>query len=330
MSETEANKDTDRELESLLQEVGAREQPSPEMMAAVREVVHAEWTQAVHSRRRAWRRHAALAIAASVVLTAGIVFYALPHLSVEAPTTVARVDRVVGSGAVVVSAGSIMPMQANIEIRTNQTLRTPSNARTVLQVAPHLEVRIDQDSEVKFAAADRIVLSHGAVYVDAPGPDARALVIDTPFGKVQHVGTQYETRLDAGTLRIRVRSGEVKVMSDAGATTAQAGEQVRVSKSGVSREPIAVSGPEWQWLAQLAARFDIENHSLAEFLVWAGRETGCEIVYASDRARDIAGQVILHGSVAGLTPDSALAAVLSTTRFTYKQSANRITVNLGP
>jgi ferric-dicitrate binding protein FerR (iron transport regulator) len=329
MSETEANKDIDRELESLLQEVGAREQPSPEMMAAVREVVHAEWAQAVHDSRRARRRHAVFAIAASVVLTAGIVFYALPHLRAEAPT-VARVDRIVGSGAVVIAAGSIKPMLANAAIRIDQTLRTTSNARLVLQVAPHLQVRMDQDSEVTFAAADRVVLSQGAVYVDAAGPEARALVIDTPFGKVQHIGTQYETRLDAGTLRIRVRTGEVKVVSDAGATTAQAGEQVSVSKSGVSREPIAVSGSEWQWLAQLAARFDIENHSLAEFLVWAGRETGCEIVYASDRARDVARQVILHGSVAGLTPDSALAAVLSTTRFTYKQSTNRITVNLGP
>jgi ferric-dicitrate binding protein FerR (iron transport regulator) len=327
MNGTEGKEEPDLEFEALLREVGAREQPNPEMTAGVRETVHEEWVHVVSERRRVRRRHTALAIAASVVLTAGILFFAVPRPSVESPI-VAHVDRIVGSGAIVVSHGSAKELQANAAIRADEALRTSINTRTALQLAPNLEIRIDQESEVKFAAADRIVLSRGAVYVDASGPNTPPLVIETSFGKIQHVGTQYESRLDGGALRVRVRTGEVKLVSDSGTTIAQAGEQLRVSISGVSREPVAISGPEWQWLARVAAVFDIENRSLAEFLVWASRETGYEVVYASDHARDAAHQVILHGSVNGLAPDSALTAVLSTTRFTYTQSANRIIVAL--
>ena len=329
MSGTKTNNGTDLEVEALLREVGAREQPSPEMTSAVREAVHAEWTHVVGERRRARRRVAALAIAASVaVVGSGTLALLLPHLRTE-PAVIAHVERFVGPGALLVGDDRLGGLQANTSIRAGQSLRTADNARVALHISPGLELRIDGNSEVKFAAANRIVLSRGAVYVDASAP-AQALVIETSFGKVQHVGTQYETRVGDGLLRVRVRSGAVTLVSDAGSTTAQAGEQLNVSMSRVSREPIAVAGPDWQWLAQLAGNFELENRSLADFLKWAGHETGYEIVYDSDRARDAAHQVILHGSVAGLTPDSALTAVLSTTRFTYRQTANRITVSLRP
>jgi hypothetical protein len=254
---------------------------------------------------------------------------ALPHLRSE-PVIVAHVDRLVGEASAQVSSNSSNPLHANESIVSGQTLRTAADGRVALHMTPQLELRIDGNSEMKFVAADRIVLSRGALYVDASGSDAQPLVVETPFGNVQHLGTQYETRVDAAALRVRVRSGMVKLVSEAGSTTAQAGEQLEVSIAGVTREPISIAGPEWQWLAQVASTFDIENHSLAEFLVWAGHETGYQITYDSDRARDAARQVILHGSVAGLAPDSALATVLSTTRFTYRQNANRITVSLRP
>jgi len=328
MSETDDSRETDVELEALMQEIGAREQPDSKMTDAVRELVHAEWLAVVHERRRMRWKAATLAIAASVVLTAGILLFVLPRSGVE--PVVARVDRLVGDGAVLVSGGDTAPVIANTQVHAEQTLRTASNVRAALQLAPHLEVRMDQNSEAKFVAADRIVLYRGALYVDASGPQSAPLSIETPFGNIQHVGTQYETRLEESALRIRVRTGEVRWVRDSEETTAQAGEQLSVSKSGVSREPIAVSGGDWQWLAQVAARFELENHSVAEFLDWAGHEMGCEVVYASERAHAAAREVILHGSVEGLTPDSALAAVLSTTHFTYTQAANRITIAMRP
>jgi ferric-dicitrate binding protein FerR (iron transport regulator) len=263
------------------------------------------------------------------VLIAATILLVLPRLNLESPI-VAKVDRVVGEGAVVVERESAVPLQPAASVHVDQLLRTAPNVRMALQLGPHLEVRMDEESQAKFAAADRIVLYRGALYVDASSAQSPPLSIETPYGKVQHVGTQYDTRVDDRSLRIRVRTGAVVLVRDAQVTTAQGGEQLRVSASGVRREPTAVSGADWKWVAQVAARFDIENHSLAEFLEWTGRETGYEIVYASDRVQDAARQVILHGSVAGLTPELALAAVLSTTRFTYSQVANRITIALRP
>ena len=38
---------------------------------------------------------------------------------------------------------------------------------------------------------------------------AVAVVVDTPFGTVSHVGTQFELRLQPDSLNVRVREGEV-------------------------------------------------------------------------------------------------------------------------
>jgi len=50
-----------------------------------------------------------------------------------------------------------------------------------------------------------------------------------------------------------------------------------------------------------------------EFLTWAARETGREVLFATPESEAEASRVMLSGSIEGLTPEAALTAVLSTT-----------------
>jgi hypothetical protein len=55
----------------------------------------------------------------------------------------------------------------------------------------------------------------------------------------------------------------------------------------------------------------IEGRSLDEFLAWVGRETGRQVVYTSADAAREAEQTTLRGSVSGLAPEAAVAAVFA-------------------
>ena len=179
-------------------------------------------------------------------------------------------------------------------------------------------------------APGRIVLKQGAIYVDSD-PVASAsspLVIETAFGTVEHLGTQYETRLPAGGLRVRVREGRVRVTDGQRSVEGRAGEQVTLLATGdIRREPVARTGGEWAWVGEIAPPFDIENKPLADFLHWVARETGREITFASTASEEEAAHVVLRGSVEGLTPERALAAVLATTRLGYSESNGQVLIN---
>jgi hypothetical protein len=95
---------------------------------------------------------------------------------------------------------------------------------------------------------------------------------------------------------------------------------------------ISAQDPDWAWAEAAAPTFEIHDRTLAEFLEWAARETGRQVAYASREAQRAAQTLKLRGSVAGLDPETALTAVLSTTEFArYEAGKELIGVRLaGP
>lgn len=332
MNNHEAHHDDDvaPDLDLLLREIGPREQPSEELTQAVRTSVHAEWQAIVAERRAVRRRHAGLAIAASLAVVGVAIWLAVNSRSIP-NTIVAAVTRLSGEAQVADRAGQRV---AGIDTRLHarETLSTSAGSRLALQLAPGLALRLDENTALSFADAGHLQLTRGALLVDAdPHSPGRPLVVTTSFGEVSHVGTQYEARIRSDSLRVRVREGQVRLQSTNVTAIARTGEQLLISAQGVGRASIPTSGSEWAWAQQIAAPYEIENRVLEEFLRWAARETGRTLVYSTPQAQQEAKTVILHGSVSGLNPDAALAAVLSTTRLTYNtQAADRIVLTLSP
>jgi ferric-dicitrate binding protein FerR (iron transport regulator) len=307
----------DSSLEELLREVGARDEPSTDAMRDVRAAVHAEWQAMVEERRRQ-RRSMAWRIAASLVLAVLIATFARQFVVPE-PVQVASVVNIDGRMMYTAEDADAHAGAVGQPVLVGETIQTDASSRAALAFPSGLSLRIDRSTRFTVAAVDRIELSAGALYVDAPSTPASndALTISTPAGSVRHVGTQYEVRTHANSIQVSVREGRVLVTAANGSNnTGEAGQMLRLNVSGeLTRTTLAATDPQWQWTLQAAPVFDIDNQTLSSFLQWIGRETGRRVVYSSPQAEAAATEVKLRGSIAGLDADAALAAVLSTTQL---------------
>jgi len=320
----ENNKDRDNgdqgsDIERMLRAAGPREQPANDMKAAVRASVRGEWQEVVRQRARLRRQRFGLSLAAAVVLT--VIGLSSAMLMSDPPSVViATLSK--STGEVESKAGIwarrqvVYPRQP---LRIGEDLITGANGRAAFALADGVSVRLDHDSRVSITEERRIVVLKGAVYVDAGAQPAsgNTLLIDTPAGSVRHLGTQYEVRLTNSGVAVSVREGRVQLDLDEGDTqTARAGERLQISDSGtVQRGRLSPGDPAWEWAAAAAPAFEIDGRLLPDFLRWASREIGKEIVFASAAAEEQANTVILSGSVAGLSPEEAVAAVLPTAQL---------------
>ncbi|QOJ32285.1 MAG: FecR domain-containing protein [Gammaproteobacteria bacterium] len=317
----------DSSLGGLVRQAGARPQPDARLREAVRSVVEVEWRAVVAQRARRRRQRWTLAAAAAVAGLAVLVV--VPRLLPSGPVlaTVARVEGPAGftaAGWLATRVGA----RAGQPLRAGSDLRTGAGGRLALELGG-ASLRLDQHSELAIVAADRVELRHGALYLDSgpPGTAASRLVVATRFGSVEHLGTQYETRVSDQGLRLRVREGQVRLLSGDRVLQGVAGEQVSLGADGtVSREPVSRSGADWAWVHAVAPLYDIQDRPLIEFLGWVSRETGRDLVFDSPAAEQAAREVVLHGSVQGLSPEQALAAVLVTTGLQYSEVPGQLHV----
>src|SRR4051812_30767978 len=202
--------DSEESLGQLLREAGARDMPSAELMQDVRRAVHFEW-QSVIAQRRRRNRYVGFGVAASVAVAAvattiGLKITTTPALQVA---SVARVD---GALQVTLDGGDDWhAVKAGEALTTGAMLRTDEGTRAALDFGHGLSVRIDAGSLLELKAPDRIALDSGAVYVDAvPQADLQAradqqLSIETLYGNVRHLGTQYQLRTVRAGVEVSVR-----------------------------------------------------------------------------------------------------------------------------
>jgi ferric-dicitrate binding protein FerR (iron transport regulator) len=208
-----------------------------------------------------------------------------------------------------------------------------SGGRGALALANGVTARLDGETRVTLASAAELILARGALYIDAGAESATAARLDvmTPSGTVHHVGTQYEVRLLGSGVRLRVREGRVEWKSTAGAVVqGRVGEQLTIAADGsVAREPTALYGDSWAWIEAATPGIELEGLQLTDFLDWAARELGREVRFDRPETEHEAKSIALHGSISGLTPEQALAAVLNTTRVRATISDGLIAVT-GP
>jgi ferric-dicitrate binding protein FerR (iron transport regulator) len=328
-------------LAALLREAGPRAEPPPEVARQIRAVVEAEWRAVVAARqprpvaRSSARRWPAMAMAASVAVAAIGAWFALPMLNQPA-TPLATLSRV--SGAVEAgSDGDWQPAVVRQALGAGQAIVTGPQGRAALRLRDGVSLRLDTDTRIALLTPERIVVTRGAVYLDAGRGSGVAdpLVIESRFGTTRHLGTQYELRVAPDAMLVSVREGRVEIAGNGSAVQARlqaqlsAGEQLLLKADGsMQRQTIARTAALWDWTQEVTPPFAIEQRTLSEFLVWVSRETGREIEFGSPQLQSSAAEIVLRGSIAGLRPDAALAAVMATTPLDY--SADRGLISVQP
>jgi ferric-dicitrate binding protein FerR (iron transport regulator) len=314
----------DAGIEELLRQVGARDEPSADMMREIEAAVHAEWQSMLQERQRK-RRFMTVGVAASALLAIGVAALGVRYFAPTEPVEVAQIMRIDGHLLVRPELRAVREIAVAQHVYTGESIQTDDRSRAAMRFGDGVSLRLDHDTIVKIASADELVLTAGALYVDS-GVASRAknpqeLTIRTDAGSVSHVGTQYQVRTHADEMEVSVREGRVLIANAAGTSSGVAGERIRVTPRGeIMRSTVPAHDPTWQWAAHMAPVFDINEHTFAAFAEWVARETGRKVVYASPDAHNAANEVTLRGSIAGLDPDTALSAVLSTTRLRRYQT----------
>ena len=330
----------DATMERLLRLAGPRARIPADIEARVYERVRREWQTASQPPdgarvyrhvRREWqtdttrwryRRWAVpVALAASVVLAVTLLLQQPPSAPARlAIGTVARVVDAAASGA--------LPA-AGHPVYAGDVLTTGPGQKLSVVINNAVSLRLDQDTTLAAMAGDEFRLESGRVYADTSDFMYRdhSLVMHTPMGTVTDVGTQFSVQLAAENLDVAVREGRVDVSRGAEEFVAVAGERLRLREDDTAEMgAVAPHDPFWDWTASLAPVFDIENKSLLDFLRWAARETGRELVFEDNELRMSAMRTDLHGSVEDFEPLEAVESVLATTNFRYRLEADRIVI----
>jgi len=328
----------DETTAALLRIAGPRAEVPEDVAARVYERVFAEWSKdaelgvgarTYRKARRSWRfgigRDAFLRWMAPVAVAASLLVAVLVVMEpATAPVpAVGQVARVAGLEA---QAG--VP-QAGDAVYPGDVLSTGAGQGVSLLLAKNESLRLGENTRLRVESGQAFTLLAGRVYADTGQLIYRnnGLVIEAGSATISDVGTQFAVTLDGGEVDVAVREGRVDVQQQEALHTAIAGERLTVSESGDA--VIAAISPHseyWDWAADLAPRFEIENKTLMDFLKWVTRETGMELVFESDELRMAAMRTDLHGSVASFSPRESVEAVLATTNLGYRIEPGRIVI----
>jgi len=313
----------DGDIAALLRLAG---EPEPVPRAAsgrVQVAVRAAWRAELA--RRAARRRWSFAAAAAAVL-AGAALWTLarsPRLGAPAPgPPLATVQAASGGG----------PLAAGAALARGARVATQAGQRLALRLtASGASLRLDAGTELVLVSGDELCLEAGAIYVDTGAPragGAPALLVRTALGAVTDVGTQFEVRLADAAVAVRVREGRVRLSRAGGVDEAEQGTELVLDASGhLERGSVAIHGPHWGWTLAALPPLELQDRTLREFLGWAARESGWTLSFAEPSIERSAPDVRLSGSIAGLTPGEALAAVLPTCGLTHRVEDGRLIVS---
>lgn len=323
----------------LLHLAGPRPAAAENVFQQVREVAHAAWRAKVHAhaaRRRARRRaYGQLAIAATLVLALGASFLLWQKSGggVGRQEPVAMVAALHGE-AWLLPAGQEAagePLRLGGAISAGAKLATGPEGRLALHLASGGTARLDRGSRLVLTTATTVTttvlaLERGAVYLDS-GDGPGKLEVRTPLGVARDVGTQFEMRLLDDGLHLQVREGAVELEHRGTTHAAPAGTALTLSADGsLERHAAASHGEGWDWILDVSPGFELEGRTVAELLGWVVRETGWQLTWADDGARQKAALSVAHGSIAGLAPGEALDVVLPGSGLTHRIEDGRLVV----
>lgn len=307
-------------LGELIQAAGRRPTPSSEHHEQAFAAAHTAWRRTIRARQHRQRFYAAAATLAALAIGLVAVMQLLP----EGPIPAVATAIVVQGDAAVFSpeTGIWQPLGApGVQIGPGSRLRTETDGRTAFRLAQGISVRINTDSELVFISAGELELITGTIYVDS-GPDegAGSLEIATSHGAIRDIGTQFEVTAVAGSLRVRVREGLVRLYRPGQTLELEgaAGEEFQIDSVGtIRRNRFSRYDPEWGWAEALAGPAHVDGLPVLEFLNWVARETGRQIRFDEPGVQLAAGSTMLSGSAQSLTPMDALEIMLATTDFNY-------------
>ena len=276
----------------------------------------------IAARRR--RRNRFAMGCAGIVALVGFTGYLLPERPEPSNVVaeVARVDMVTGH-AESASADATRRVGIGDELGPGQTVRTGPDTSLALRYRG-AEIRLNSNTVVELLP-NHLRLLNGDIYVDAGAAPrhAPAISIKTSRGVFAHLGTQFQVSVAVDEVRAAVREGAITFTGDGELRTVTAehgATELVVGVAGIATRRIDPVGERWAWTIEAAAGYIVDGRTADEFLAWAARQTGTELRYTDDAARDHAKHVIVQGAPRPLSVAQGLEMLDATTGLDLDES----------
>ena len=315
-------------VETLLQIAGKRIAPSKQMKNEVYANVHKVWTQ--QNKKPVYFNRYFLA-AASLFILVGI--YTINMLPVESNGSLYLniSKKIVISGQIETSQdqNNWSYLKTDSVIQSGDYIRTNKNNRILVELINGNIFKLDENSLIKVANMEELELLKGQIYVESnEHNNNNKLLINTKLGSINHIGTQYNVKLEAESINISVRKGAVLIHNDDLDKEINKGFEISINENGEhQKSSIDAFDSKWQWTQVITQEYDIQDKTISQYLKWISNETGYPIVWDSNKSKNLSSTIKLSGSIKGLTPIESLQVILPTTTFNYNISETAIHIS---
>jgi hypothetical protein len=312
-------------LGMLLRMAGTRPNVPEDARTRVQSAVHAHWKKELQARsQRKLRLFFTGAIAASLLIA--VFAWQFMVRNISNPVPVGIVENLHGKVSKDTESG---PLVRGGTLMSGTTLESGETGRLLVRMLRGVSLRLDVNSRLHLKSESIYVLEKGAAYLDC-NKSSSSIALVTHMGTIHDQGTQFEVRLQEGSMQIQVREGSVLLEQNGTPKTVAAGSRLIVDENGAAYfSTIPSYGSDWSWISEISPGFPMEGLSLIEFLNWVTRENGWTLQFAETSMRESASKVILHGSVNGLSPQQMLSAVLPVCGLTHTVEQGVLVVKPG-
>jgi len=314
---------SERRIAELMQHAGPRPTAADYGLQGFKPEAEARW-QALLARRQQKKRQR---LAAAVVALAATVALALVGLRLltPSPPVVLGIVALTSGSMELATAEQTLRLAAGDTIPAGATVRLGAASGGALRLTSGVEIRLDEQSELHFAAADRLRLARGGVFIDTAGASSGGqLVIDTRLGSIRDIGTAFQVVHRGAEIDVLVRAGQVDVSRDGSRHVVDTEMQATLTAGAEPRLTTAAPfGPAWDWVLAAAPPFELEGAQLGAYLDWLQHETGWQPQF--ENLDSVASRALtLHGSLSGLRPEQSLDLVLPSCGLAYRLDGDRL------
>jgi hypothetical protein len=322
----------DEQIEQVLS--GARPRPAPRgsRKEEIYQQLHGEWLAGNQAFRRR-RRYFAGALAASILAAGAIAirlgsFVDTPIIQPDAVVALTRGDGLSLNGE---PLNDFIPRNAPLRLHSGDTVATGPDGVIAIAWRASASLRVSASTELTFVDADVVKLVSGEIYFDShvfDSADEAAITVETPHGRIEHVGTQFLASTGPAVTRISVREGFVSFGNTTQAIFVRSGQSASVRDGQPAKvSEIALNDASWDWVAAAAPEWDIDGRSTMDILRWLGRETGLALEFADDRVEEFVRRDRIRG-IGEIGPNAAMRVIPVATGLRFTVSGSTIEISM--
>ncbi|MEQ9450237.1 MAG: FecR family protein [Pseudomonadales bacterium] len=326
MNDNDRNNDL---IGRLLNYSGALPKDNEETKQAAKARLERVWLESVAQQRALQRQSRLVRFAAAAIVVMAVVGLVRNVTLQPEPVALATIVQQTG---VNFTGGD----DSATSVFADELVRTAHQGTLTLMLNNGTVILLDDSTTLTLQGPEQISLLGGRVYVDSPGMDSN-VIIDTSWGTVRDIGTQFELDVNAHRMQAALREGSIQMSLFGSAEPIVAGaadgrgDVVRVDAATmqVSKDTRPTTSPKWDWTRSMVPAFPAGRHSFAAVIAWVARQTGREVSYSRHILETEAqNEIVDWPSIAATGAEATVAQLVETTsHFTLSFSETTVEVS---